>query len=130
MFTTVRRLAVLCALSLLGCPIAVSPPASADNFGPAYYDRATNELVVTILYGGTNPNHKFKLKWGACQFDDSGRRMPLVNAEILDDQFNDTERQQYTIVTRLSLTDMPCPRPATVTVSTAPGFSFDLIVPK
>jgi len=130
MSTTVRRLLALCALAPLGCVLAMSRPASADNFGPGYYDRATNELVVTMLYGGTNPNHKFTLKWGACQFDDSGRRMPLVNADILDDQFNDTEQQQYTIVTRFSLADMPCPRPANVTVSTAPGFSFELVIPK
>ncbi len=130
MSTTVRRLLVRCALAPLGCVLAMSRPASADNFGPSYYDRATNELVVTMLYGGTNPNHKFTLKWGACELDDSGRRMPLVNADILDDQFNDAEQQQYTIVTRFSLADMPCPRPAIVTMSTAPGFSFELVIPK
>lgn len=108
----------------------MSGPASADNFGPSHYDGATNELVVAMLYGGTNPNHKFTLKWGACQLDESGRRMPLVNAAILDDQFNDTEQQQYSIVTRFSLADMPCPRPATVAVSTAPGFSFELVIPR
>lgn len=130
MSTTVRRVLVLCVLVPLGCVLVMSRPASADNFGPSYYDRATNELVVTMLYGGTNPNHKFTLKWGACQFDDSGRRMPLANADILDDQFNDAEQQQYTIVARFSLADMPCPLPANVTVSTAPGFSFDLVIPK
>ena len=130
MSTTVRRLRLLCALAPLGCLVAMPRPASADNFGPSSYDRATNELVVTMLYGGTNPNHKFTLKWGVCQIDDSGRRMPLVNAEILDDQFNDAEQQQYTIVARFSLANMPCPRPATVTVSTAPGFSFELVIPE
>ena len=130
MFTAVRRLFVVCALAPLGCVLAMSRLVNADNFGPSYYDRATNELVVTMLYGGTNPNHKFTLKWQACQFDDSGRRMPLANADILDDQFNDAEQQQYTVVTRLSLADMPCPRPAIVTVSTAPGFSFKLEIPK
>jgi hypothetical protein len=126
----VRRILVIRALAPLGCVLAMSRPASADNFGPSYYDRATNELVVTMLYGGTSPNHKFTLKWGDCQFDDSGRRMPLVNADILDDRFNDTEQQQYSIVARFSLADMPCPRPAAVTVSTAPGFSFELMIPK
>lgn len=130
MSTAVRSLLILRALAPLGCVLAMSRPASADNFGPSYYDRATNELVVTMLYGGTNPKHKFTIKWGGCQFDDSGRRMPLANAEILDDQFNDTEQQQYTIVTRFGLADMPCPRPASVTVSTAPGFSFELVIPK
>jgi len=108
----------------------MSRPARGDNFGFNYYDRATNELVVTMLYGGTNANHKFTLKWGVCQFDDSGRRMPLVNADIRDDQFNDAERQQYSIVRRFSLADMPCPRPTTVTVSIAPEFSFELVIPK
>jgi hypothetical protein len=130
MSPTVHRLLILCALGALGCAVTMSRRASADNLGPVYYDSATNELVVTILYGGTNSNHKFKLKWGACQLDDSGRRPPLANADILDDQFNDTEQQQYTIVTRFSLADMPCPRPANVTVSTAPGFSFELLIPK
>ena len=69
---------------------------------------------MTVLFGGTNPNHKFTLKWGGCEFDDSGHRMTLVNAELLDDQFNDTEQRQYKTVTRLSLADMPCPRPASV----------------
>ena len=130
MSTTVRRVLVLCALVPLGCVVAMSRPVSADNFGPSYYDHATNELVVTLLYGGTNPNHRFTLKWGVCEFDDSDRRVPLVNADILDDQFNDVEQQQYTIVTRFSLADMPCARPANVTVSTAPGFSFELVIRK
>ncbi len=130
MATTLRRVLVPRVLAPLGCVVAMSGPASADNFGPSHYDGATNELVVAMLYGGTNPNHKFTLKWGACQLDESGRRMPLVNAAILDDQFNDTEQQQYSIVTRFSLADMPCPRPATVAVSTAPGFSFELVIPR
>ena len=130
MSTRVRRLLALCAFTPLGCALPMSHPANADNFGPSYYDRASDELVVTILYGGTNPNHKFTLKWGACELDDSGRRMPLVNADVIDDQFNDAEKQQYQIVTRFSLADLPCPRPATVTVSTAPGFSFEMVIPR
>lgn len=120
---------VLRTLAPLACVVAVSRPASADNFGPSYYDRARNELVVTMLYGGTNPNHTFTLTWGQCEIDDSGRRLPLVNAQILDDQFDDAEQQQYTVVARFSLANMPCPRPAIVTVSTAPGFSFELVIP-
>lgn len=127
--TTVHRF-ILGALALMGFVLVTSRPASADTFGPSHYDRATNKLVVTVLYGGTNPNHRFTLKWGACEFDDSGRRMPLANADMLDDQFDDAERQQYKVVMRFSLANMPCPRPAIVTVSTAPGFSFELVIPK
>ena len=130
MSTTGRRLLILCGLAPLAYVLAMSRPASADNLGLNHFDSATNELVVTILYGGTNSNHKFTLKWGPCQIDESGHRMPLVNADILDDQFNDVEQQQYTLVKRFSLADMPCPRPAKVSVSTAPGFSFELIIPK
>lgn len=115
---------------MLGCMLALPHPVSADNFGSHYYDRATNQLVVTMLYGGTNPNHTFTLKWGKCELDDSGRRLPMVNADVLDDQFNDVEKQQYTTVARFSLADMPCPRPAIVTLSTSPGFSFKLVIPK
>ena len=107
----------------------MSVPESADNFGPHYYDRATGQLV-TMLYGGTNPNHAFTLKWGTCEFDDSGRRLPLGNADVVDDQFNDVEKRQYTTVARFGVADMPCPRPAIVTLSTAPGFSFKLVIPK
>ncbi|MGH8144013.1 MAG: hypothetical protein ACREU2_16040 [Steroidobacteraceae bacterium] len=130
MSTTVRRLFVLCTLAPLGGVLAVSRPASADDFGPSYYDRATNELVVTMLYGGTNRNHKFTLKWGTCEFDDSGHRLPWVNGQVLDDQFNDAVQEQYRVVARFSLAAMPCPRPAIVTISTAPGFRFELVIPK
>ncbi len=49
-------------LAPLSCALAICGAASADNFGPSQHDQATNELVVTILYGGSNPNHRFTLK--------------------------------------------------------------------
>lgn len=130
MFTTVRRLLIPSALAPLACLLAMPRPASADNFGPFHYDRATDQLVVTMLYGGTNPNHKFTLQWGTCEVDDSGRRLPLANADVLDDQFNDVEQQQYKIVVRFSLAGIPCPRPAIVTLSSLPGSSIKLVIPK
>ena len=130
MLATVRRLLACSALAPLACLLAMPRPASADSFGPSHYDRATDQLVVTMLYGGTNPNHTFTLKWGACELDDSGRRLPLVNADVLDDQFNDVEQQQYEVVVRLSLAGMPCARPAIVTLSTPPGSSIKLVIPK
>lgn len=126
--TFTHRLLV-CALAWLGAD-AIHSIATAGNYGASYYDRATDELVVTILYGGTNPNHQFTIKWGTCEIDESGDRKPLVNAEILDDQFNDTEQQQYKVVSRFSLKDMPCPRPAIVAVSIAPNASFEIVIPK
>jgi hypothetical protein len=127
---TIFRPVLVCAVALLAHAAAMVSPATAGNFGSSYYDRATDELVVTILYGGTNPNHQFTLKWGTCELDESGHRKPLVNGEILDDQFNDTEQQQYKVVSRFSLKDMPCPRPAIVAVSIAPNASFELVIPQ
>ncbi len=126
-----RRLRLIpSALAPWACLLALSCPASADNLGPSHYDRATDQLVVTVLYGGTNANHTFTLKWGACELDDSGRRLPLVNADVLDDQFNDVEHQQYKVVVRFSLAGMPCPRPAIVTLSSPPRSSVKLVIPK
>ena len=130
MFATVRRLLLPAALVPLACLLAVPRPAGADNFGPSHYDPATDEIVITMLYGGTNANHTFTIKWGTCEVDDSGRRMPLVNADVLDDQFNDIEQQQYKIVVHLSLAGMPCARPAIVTLSSPPGSSIRLVIPK
>src|ERR1700722_17121981 len=62
--------------------------ADADNFGRVIYDSKTDQLVVTMLYRGTNPDHKFTLKWGACQPNQSGG-LPGVTVEVLDDQFDD-----------------------------------------
>ncbi len=128
--TVVRRFLLLCSFAWFGCMVATPRPARADNFGAYYYDRATDQIVVTVLYGGTNPNHKFTLKWGKCEIDESGRSLPVATADVLDDQFNDVEKQQYAIVTHFSLADMPCPRPARVGFYTAPQFSFDLVIPK
>lgn len=130
MRNTSARLVLICAVTLLGGAGAIISTAAATNFGASYYDRATDELVVTILYGGTNANHQFTLKWGSCELDESGDRKPLVNAEIVDDQFNDTEQQQYKTVSHFSLKDMPCPRPAIVDVSIAPNASFEVVIPK
>ncbi len=130
MLTTLRRLLIPSTLVPLACLLAMPGPVSADNFGPSHYDRASDQLVVTMLYGGSNPNHTFTIKWGTCEVDDSGRRMPLVNADVLDDQFNDIEQQQYKIVVRLSLAGMPCSRPAIVMLSSPPGSSIRLVIPK
>jgi hypothetical protein len=107
----------------------MAPLASADSFGSTYYDRATNELVVTMVYTGTNPNHKFILQWGPCESADSHSK-PTVDAVILDDQFEDAARQDYQTVARFSLADMPCPRPVTVNMYTAPRIFLPIVLPE
>jgi hypothetical protein len=105
-----------------------APAAHADNFGNVYYDKKKDQLVVTMLYRGTNPNHKFSLKWGDCQADQSGN-LPGVTVEVLDDQFDDEEQQDYTKTQRFSLAGLAC-RPASVTLRTAPRFFYTLTIPR
>jgi len=106
----------------------IMPAAHADNFGRIYYDKSTDRLVVTMLYRGTNPDHKFSLKWGECQTLQSGN-LPGVTVEVLDDQFEDVEQQDFKTTQRFSLEGLPC-RPARVTLRTAPRFFRTLTIPK
>jgi hypothetical protein len=103
-------------------------PAQADNFGRVRYDRQKDELVVTMIYGGSNPDHQFSIKWGECRADQSGG-LPGVTGEILDDQFEDAEERDFTKTVRFSLAGLPCPRPASVTLRTAPRFFYTLTIP-
>ena len=106
----------------------LSESARADNFGHVRYDRRADRLIVTMVYRGTNPNHKFSLKWGECQTRQAGG-LPGVTAEVLDDQFNDSEEQDFQKSVRFSLKDMPCPRPVSITLRTAPRFFYTLTIP-
>ena len=106
-----------------------APAAEADNFETVQYDKQTDQLVVTMIYRGTNPDHNFSLKWGECRVPESGG-LPGVTAEVLDDQFDDAAEQDFKKSVRFSLTDMPCSRPADLTLKTAPRFFYTLTVPK
>jgi hypothetical protein len=116
-------------LILAAAAISASLEASADNFVKVRYDRRTDRLIVTMAYGGTNPNHHFSLKWGECQANQSGD-LPGVTAEVLDDQFEDQVEQEFTKTVRFGLAGMPCSRPASVTLRTAPRFLYTLTIPK
>lgn len=100
--------------------------AHADNFGKVLYDRDNDQLVVTMLYRGTNPNHNFSLKWGRCRSKQSDG-LPEVTAEVLDDQFKDAAQQSFRKTTAFSLEGLPC-RPARVTLRTAPYFIYTLTI--
>ena len=100
--------------------------AHADNFSSARYDPRTDELVLTMSYRGTNPNHTFQLQWGACQ--SRGRNGRQIAADLVDNQWNDAERQDYRVTVRFKLTMVNC-RPARVTLHTAPRFFYTLYIP-
>jgi hypothetical protein len=114
-----------CAGILLS--IAAVAPAQADNFSRVYYDAGTDQLVVTMRYRGTNPDHTFSLQWGQCKVL-QGSDLPEVAVEVLDSQGRDAARQDFKTTTRFDLSDLPC-RAAKVTLRTAPRFYFTLVIP-
>ena len=105
----------------------VGPQVSrADNFQNVTYDPATDELVIVVVYRGTNPDHQFSLKWGPCI--DRGNNQHEIVADLLDQQAQDAARKDYRKTVRMSLAGMEC-RPAAVTLRTAPRFYYTLTIP-
>jgi hypothetical protein len=105
----------------------IASAAHADNFSRVFYDTKSGQLVVTMRYSGTNPNHNFTLSWGACQTDPNSGANTVV-ADVQDDQFQDAAQQPYKKTTRFNLANMPC-RPASLTLRTAPRFRYTLSIP-
>jgi hypothetical protein len=113
---------------LVGAAALLCQSAHASSFGNVHYDKKTDQLVITMHYRGTNPNHNFTLKWGDCQADQSGN-MPGVTAEVLDDQYDDLAQQDFKKTMHFSLEGLPCSRPASVTLRSAPRFFYTLTIP-
>jgi hypothetical protein len=122
-----RTLIAIALCSILGA-LALPPGAFADNFVDARYDPSTDELVVTMRYSGTNPDHNFSVQWGACtdSSDDSG--VQRIDATIEDDQWRDAARELFTKTIRVGLAQLAC-RPAVLTLHTAPRFYYTLSIP-
>jgi hypothetical protein len=117
-------------LSALLCGLAVAMVTTvvrADNFANVYYDARKDQLVVTMIYRGTNPDHTFSLKWGQCKESGGGGAHEIV-AEVLDSQWQDPETQDFKKTTRFSLNNLQC-RPAKLTLRTAPRFYYTLQIP-
>ncbi len=116
-------------LVLIGLAVeTLSSAARADDFADVYYSARMDQLVITIAYRGTNPNHTFSLKWGQCknQTQDGGGE---VAVEVLDSQSQDVEQSDFKKTTRFSLAHIPC-RPATLTLRSAPRFLATLTIPQ
>jgi hypothetical protein len=115
--------------AIFGVAVAlVSSGAHADNFGRVRYDVRSDQLVVTMLYRGSNPDHIFSFKWGECRAKQSDG-LPGVTLEVLDDQFQDRALKDYRKTVRFSLTGLPCPRPLSISLTTAPHFFYTLTLP-
>jgi hypothetical protein len=119
------KLALTAALAFI---LFAGPYAGrGDNFQKVTYDPAADELVIVVVYRGTNPDHQFSLKWGPC-IDRGGNRHEII-AELLDQQYQDAARKDYKKTVRMSLTAMDC-RPAVVTLRTAPRYYYAVTVPE
>jgi hypothetical protein len=101
--------------------------AYADDFSQAYYDARKDQLVITMIYRGTNADHTFSLKWGQCQKAPDGNANEIA-VEVLDSQWQDDARREFKKTLRFGLTDLQC-RPAKVTLRTAPRFIYTLMIP-
>jgi hypothetical protein len=107
--------------------ILLTPHAGhADTFQRVSYDASTDELIITMIYRGTNADHQFSVKWGPCIDGDDGRH--TIVGEVLDQQFQDAARKNFKKTVRISVADMDC-RPAAVTLRTAPRFLYTLNIP-
>jgi hypothetical protein len=102
----------------------------AASFGSVRYDPASDQLIVTMIYDGTNANHHFSIQWGTCrkleQADQPAHQ--TIDVNILDDQWNDDASKTYTQTVKVPLATLSC-RPATVTLRTAPDFIASLDIP-
>jgi len=112
---------------LLGLCVMTVHTAQADNFSSVYYDPGKDELVVTITYRGTNPDHAFSLKWGQCKAARGGVSHEIAG-DVLDSQWQDNAKSNFQKTVRFGLADFRC-RPANVTLRTAPRFLYTLVIP-
>jgi hypothetical protein len=102
----------------------------AASFGSVHYDPSSDQLIVTMIYDGTNPDHHFSVQWGPCsKVDQLGQPAhQTIDVSILDDQWNDAATKSYTKTVRVPLATLSC-RPATVTLRTAPDFYASVDIP-
>lgn len=101
------------------------PVCQAANFISAFYDPRGDELVVTLSYRGTNPDHEFTVTWGDCR---SANGTNEIAGRVLDGQWNDRALEPFTKTVRFDLSELRC-RPAKITLFTAPNFRIDVTIP-
>lgn len=129
-----RRFSLIAlAVAMATAPVAVM----ADDFGPVHYDPKSDQLIITMLYSGTNPDHHFSTQWGSCgKLQQTGplpahptARPPYeTTLTIIDDQWNDAARKSYTTTISVPLTVLSSCRPARVWLLTSPVLDNDIPV--
>jgi hypothetical protein len=113
----------------MGCGLFAATRVRADAFSSVHYDPVHDQLVVTMIYRGTNPNHGFSLHWGACRALNDRSVGHQIAADVLDDQWDDDAQTSFSKTVRFSLADLAC-RPAEVTLRSPPRFFYTMIVPE
>jgi len=130
-----RRLEDVRAFVLMAVVIAMataSAGAVADSFGPVRYDRKSDQLIITMIYDGTNPDHHFSIQWETCHKLEQTRGQPerpelpphQIVLSIIDDQGNDASKRSYRKTIRVPLAALSC-RPARLTLATPPMFDWN-----
>jgi hypothetical protein len=118
-----RRLEDFRAFLLIAVAVAMATAATAvmaDYFGPVRYDPNSDQLIVTMIYDGTNPDHHFSIYWDPCRkLDQPGAPAHQIAVSIVDNQGSDLAKKSYTKTIRVPLAALSC-RPARVTLLTAP----------
>jgi hypothetical protein len=110
------------ALSLL-----TASAAQAASFSSVDFDPGRNELIVTMTYDGTNPDHQFTVQWGTCRkLGDEGNHQ--IAANLLDNQWDDAAQQTFTTIVHVSLAGVNC-HPALVTLRAAPKYEYNVQIP-
>ena len=120
---TGRYAGIVAALSLLAASAAYAAALSS-----VAYDPKTDELIVTMSYQGTNPDHQFSVQWGDCQTVGDGGNTHQIVGVVADSQWNDDALREFTKTVRFSLAGVNC-RPATVTLRSAPRFEYTFQIP-
>jgi hypothetical protein len=123
MSMTGRYAGIVAALSLLAASAAYAAALSS-----VAYDPKTDELIVTMSYQGTNPDHQFSVQWGDCQTVGDGGNTHQIVGVVADSQWNDDALREFTKTVRFSLAGVNC-RPATVTLRSAPRFEYTFQIP-
>jgi len=100
--------------------------AGAVTVATLSYDAGKDQLVMTIAYRGTNPDHQFTVEWDQCKrLDDE--RMQILGL-LVDSQPNDRALQEFTKPLRIDLRDFNC-RPSKVTIRTSTGMFNSVDIP-
>ena len=120
-----------CLLITVAVAMATANAAvMAATFGSVHYDPNGDQLIVTMIYDGSKPNHHFSFQWDTCrkgeQLDRPAHQTIAVN--ILDDDHNDAANKTYTETLKVPLANLSC-RPATVTLWTPPDFTTSVDIP-